>query len=228
MKSTFILSALFLISFSLSAQIPKGSLLLGTDLSFSGSSTSSENPSLLKINSAGLNFAVNAGKATRENSFAGGRLSYSFANKKSKFNDTLVYKADKKGYGASFWIRKYYPLLKRFYAFIDGSISVNGISDKMVQSSSNPQFEYTQKSNGLTINIAVYPGLSYQIKKNFFIESSINTLAGISYNYSKLETFNGQNKTTSSTTNGYGFYTSIGDISNPLQLGIRWIIPGKS
>jgi hypothetical protein len=47
------------------------------------------------------------------------------------------------------------------------------------------------------------------------------------YSHSKSEQTDSFGNVTKQSANNYGISSSLGNNTNPLQLGVRWIIPGK-
>lgn len=218
MKKTFILSALFFLCLSITAQIKKGSTLVGVDLAFSGSSNKQEfSGNEIKSSSNGFNASLLLGKAIKENLFVGGGLSFASSNFKSGNPEV---KQTNKTYGASVWTRKYFPLFGPLYVFVNGSLYGN--IGKTDAPNSVPS-----KTNNFGVGVSIYPGVSMQLRKCFFLDASLNNLANIYYNHTRGEQPDASGGTVIQTSSSYGISTSLGNSSNPLQLGIRWIIPGK-
>ncbi len=219
MKKTFALFFLSLvISFSLSAQIKKGATLLGIDFAFNGSSNKQEySGNETKNSSNNFSTSLLLGKAVKENLFVGGGLSFSTSTAKS---GTPEVKSTNKTYGASVWGRKYFPVFGPMYAFVNASLYGNFGN---TENSNNT----AAKTKNIGVGIVVYPGISLQLKKSFYLDASLNNLANISYGQNKTEQPDGLGGTIKQTNSNFGVSTSLGNSSNPLQLGIRWIIPGK-
>ena len=219
MKKTFILSFLFVaISISLTAQIKKGSTLLGVDFGFSGSDFKQAYiGSEIKNSSAGFNASLLYGKAVKDNLFAGGSISFSSSTYKQGSPEI---KQNNKIYGASVWTRKYFPVYGSLYAFVNGSLYAN------IGANENPN-NNPRKTTSFGLGVSLDPGISLQLKKSFYLDASLNNLANIYYTHTKGIAPDGAGNTVTVTSNNYRFSTSLGNSSNPLQLGIRWIIPGK-
>lgn len=219
MKKTLTLFILFIsISFFLSAQIKKGSTLLGVDLGFNGSNFKQEYASNeIKNSSTGFNVALLYGKAIKDNLFAGGSVSFSSSSFKQGNPQTTN---TQKNYGASVWTRKYFPVYGPLYAFVNGSLYANVGNNE--SPNNNPS-----KTKSFGLGVGIYPGISFQLKKSFYLDASLNNLATIYYNRTSGEQTDFTGATVKQTSSSYGISTSLGNNSNPLQLGIRWIIPGK-
>ncbi|MES2850312.1 MAG: hypothetical protein V4685_14735 [Bacteroidota bacterium] len=219
MKKTLALSLLsFVISFSLSAQIKKGSTLLGVDLAYNTYTSKQESTgNESTISSNDFSSSLLLGKAVKENLFVGGGLSFSTSTSKTVFPEATE---KNKTYGVSVWTRKYFPVFGPLYAFVNGSVYGNfGNSER----SDNNDL----KIKNMGFGVGIYPGISVQLKKSFYLDASLNNLANISYIQTKREQPDGLGGTSKQTISNFGVSTSLGNSSNPLQLGIRWIIPGK-
>jgi hypothetical protein len=220
MKLTILSILFFSASLTLSAQINKGSLFLGADLSFSGAKVTNEANTYPYFNkSNNISIAVSAGKATKENLLFGVRILYSSGTNQQ---DTPYYKNTSRAAGGGIWARKYYTLSKNFYLFLDGSMNVQGTSAEQTPIPQNGYYKY----NGLYASLAVYPGISYQVQKSFFLDLAISNLASLNYSNTKQEWLDSQNKTYSYNSTSYGISTSVAS-SNPLQIGARWVIAKK-
>jgi hypothetical protein len=221
MKKTCLLPIFFALSLSLSAQIKKGSVLLGTDISFIGYNDKEENNNLSgKHTGSNFNISVLAGKAVKDNLFVGLSLIFSSSTTKdmaigsTQSTDRMI-----KSYGGSVWMRKYFPVARSFYAFVDGGIGASFGNEQ--RSGSNAQM----KNFGISLNL--YPGLSYQITKSIYLDAAISNLANIYYSHSESEEEVSAGNIVKVGHNHYGISTSLANSSNPLQLGFRWIIPSK-
>jgi Outer membrane protein beta-barrel domain len=218
MKKTIILCIATILSISVSAQIKKGAVLLGFDFNVGRNTNKYQSGSNeVKNSSSGFGISLLAGKAIKDNLFFGGAAS--FRTNTNKQGNPAIEQTNK-GYGAALWMRRYFPVAKSFYVFVNGSLdaAIGKTENKNTPSSSAKNF-------GLGINL--YPGISYQVKKSFYLDASINNLANISYSHSKSEQKDNLGNTQTQTSNSYGISTSLGNGENPLQIGIRWIIPGK-
>lgn len=213
MKKTITLSILCLLSFSVFAQLKKGAALIGADLSLSGTTNNQTyGSSETKSSLSNFNISLLAGKAVKDNLFLGGALSFATSSNKQQGSTMQSLKV----YGASVWLRKYFPVTKSFYAFVNGAVG-GSISNNDLSSIGT-----TEKGFGVAITI--YPGVSYQLTKNCYLDASLNNLANIYYNHASSNRSDAIGNPIKYTTNNYGVSTSLGNGNNPLQLGVRWII----
>lgn len=217
-KHTTLFLLFLAVSFSMTAQIKKRATLLGVDLGFNGGTSKQQFSGIEnKTSSSGFNASLLLGKAVKDNLFIGGGLAF---NSTTYTSGTPEVKQTSTSYGASVWSRKYFPVLGPLYAFVNGSLYGNAGKTE------NPNSNFT-KSNNFDLGVSVYPGISLQLKKSFYIDASLNNLANIYYNHNKSER-NDTGGVIIQTASNYGISTSLGNGSNPLQLGIRWIFSPKS
>ena len=156
MRKIFFFSSVFaFLTFTLQAQINKGSVLLGGNIGFS---TNKAKDTSLKNNSAYLSPVV--GIAVRENLIVG--INFSYAHNKNNLNAPTA-ETEYNSYGAGVFVRKYAPLGKGFYLFGETGLNYQDYSDT-----------YTgyQKLElkGQNISINLYPGVSYAISKMLQLE----------------------------------------------------------
>lgn len=219
MKSLLLFSFLF-IAFTSGAQIKKGAVSLGVDFSFSGGKSSSNLPNSIEGKNFDGSAGITAGKAIEDNLFIGAGVNYGTSNNKNVLSGNTTSEQKSNLIGGSVWVRKYYPVLKSFYLFVNGGLSVTGSSTESEQAS-----VLVSKYTGFTVSATVYPGISYQMRKNFFLDASVNSLANIFYSHGKSENFDSQGALVNTNkSDTYGVSTSIGNSANPLQIGMRWII----
>ena len=216
MKLTLLLSLFLLIAVTTSAQIKKGSIQLGLDAGFYGNKTTQSVSG--NTGSDNFYFSPSVGKAIKENLFIGLNATVSIGNH-TDYNGSSKYENKNRRYGGSIWIRQYYPIGKSFYLFLNGSAGASANTRKYITS----QNITSSKTKGVGINAVFYPGISYQIKKNFFLDASLNNLVEIYYNRDKNEFLDQQGNMASIIQKNYGVVTSLGNGSNPLQFGLRWI-----
>jgi hypothetical protein len=153
------------------SQIPKGSLFFGGDVAFSfekGSSNTGE----YDVNQ--FYFAPVFGLALKQNFLAGIYLMYHTVESDVPldFNDL-----DQQSYGAGIFARQYFPLGKsRFSVFLQEQASV--IKDKIKQAYSTTD---RIDQDLFIINVAAYPGLSFNLSRKLQLESGFSNLFGIRY-----------------------------------------------
>ncbi len=210
-------------SLLLNAQIKKGALFIGGDVSVYGSKSKGTDPAnQVTSQSNGFNFSPSLGWVTKENVVVGGRLTASFFRDK---NQPSTYYNKGNRIGAGIFMRKYLPLGKSFYLFGDGGLNAQSSYSKQIQNPPMQQSVYTIQK-GLAISVTVFPGLSYQVKKSLFIEAALNNLISLGYERNNTEQRNQNGNYFKGVTNSYNLSTSLGN-GVPLQLGMRWMFSKK-
>lgn len=200
----------FFIASIASAQIPKGSLLLGGGLNFGNNKSESGNFTT-KQNS--FNISGSLGVAIKENTFLGGFLNYGQSDIK---NSNAPGKSEGTSYGAGVFLRRYLLLGKKFYLFGDADLRY----------SHNKSFQFTGIDNQTTtkgwgVNLDVSPGISYALTKKFHLELGFYELVGIGYGKNKTETIALGGSSTSKNSS-FGFRSNVGT-STPLNIGFRFL-----
>ncbi|MEP7106580.1 MAG: hypothetical protein ABI760_01335 [Ferruginibacter sp.] len=217
MKINLLVISLFT-SLLLNAQIKKGALFIGGDISVSGSKFKSpeNNPTTSKNNS--YTFYPSMGLAVKDNLIVGGKLLLSYYN-----NEQNVYYSNKgNNIGAGIWIRKYLALGKSFYLFGDAGISGQSVYRKQTTMQQPDYF----KEKGFSIGAGIFPGLSYQVKNSLFLEAALYNLISVGYERKNTEQGTQGGTFTKGVNNSFNMSTSLGN-GMPLQIGIRWIIAKK-
>lgn len=163
---SFLFIALSITGFA-QAQIPIGRILLGGTIAYyqSKDKYASTNPHPTKQTYVTIN--PSAGKVIKENLVLGVEANFS--------SNTSVYdypfdksKAEGKTYGGSVFLRKYVPLLQRFYFFGQGS-AVFSTSNTLQDYNPN-NIKTTTESWGTALSIT--PGLTYAITTSGLINGN--------------------------------------------------------
>ena len=201
---------------SVNAQIKKGSVFLGGDLSGSYQTSKNTGPNTQK--NGGLTISPVLGVFTRDNFMVGGNLGFGFSNSKSGTD----YTSKGSSYSAGVFVRQYKNLgTGGFYLFFQGELS--GSYSTMKLESSLPADN--SKQTNTTIGVSAYPGVSYAVSKRIHLETGFRNLVSLSYQKGKLET--GDPLTTYSNTSGVSFGSSLSNATSSLFLGVRFLL-GKS
>jgi hypothetical protein len=174
---------LILFTSALRAQINKGSVLLGGNVGFS---TNEATDTSLKNNSVSLSPVI--GTAVKQNLIVG--ISFSYGHGKNNLTAPSV-QSENESYGAGIFARKYVPLGKGFYLFGEMGLNYLSFSDTYTYISQKTEFKVQ------TININLYPGLSYAVSKKLQLEVGLPQL--ITLGYSKNRTL--ENDITTQKTN---------------------------
>ena len=214
----YLLAICLFLSSMLHAQINKGAVFIGGDLSIYGIKTNSENPANYTSKNNQFNFYPSIGWVVKDNMVVGGNLLLSFSNGTEQPSNTTV-KSNR--IGAGIFIRKYLPIGKSFYLF--GNASLNAAS--IYSNYTTPQ-TYYKKETGYAINATLIPGISYQLNKCLFLELALNNLLTLGYEQRNTEEENPAGGIYKGSSNSYNLYSSLGS-GVPLQVGLRWMIPRK-
>jgi len=193
------------------AQITKGTVLIGSNLSYI---TSNFSDSLNELEQSSFNFAPSVGVAVKENVVIGlraylgtGKTKYGISNPEYKTNL----------YGAGLFVRRYVPLGKAVYLFGEGELY--GILNNGKQTGSG--FKYTLKET--RAGLSLYPGISYVVSKHFQLEAGLNNLVAIEYKNTKNET-SYANTVTKATQESFFASSAIGG-NTGFTLGFRFFLP---
>lgn len=200
------------------AQIKKGAVLLGGQVSFYNSnsknnSTTNEG----KSNNGGINISV--GKAVKENTIVGVYGAYgkgkieNIASSNSKDVSTSI------NASAGIFLRKYKRLGKDFYFF--GELNAGYASGKQVNESKNGTITTTNTNKEIGGAIGLTPGLSYQICKKLQLEVLMPSFAGLRFGSNKYTQSSG------SSSNGNYFQVSSSlnnSLLNSLAVGFRLVL----
>lgn len=203
----FLFACLFINSF-VQAQIKKGTILLGGNISAGSSKFEIKSPLHSEQKSHGITINPSIGFTIKENLVLGGGGIYGYSSSKesnSKSTNNL--------YGAHIFLRKYLTLGKGFYLFGDGSVYFNKSKN---DNTSNGLKTSTAKTT--SIGMSFYPGISYAVNNRFHLEVGLNNLAYINYQNQKYTA--GSNSTES---NSFNLGTSISG-AVPLSVGFRFLL----
>jgi hypothetical protein len=210
-KITLTTVAFLCCSIIASAQIKKGSLLLGGQIHYSNSSNE-YSPNQSEQTNHNTTFSVSVGKAFKENSVYGINLSYGNASSNNNDGNNNYYKAKTNLYNAGIFYRKYKTLAKDFYLFGEAGASYSGSKNTQTDLSGN-KVHITNTTGG---QISLAPGISYQLLKKFQVEITFPNIAGVSYTVSKSDQ--------SSKQNNFTFNTSLNSFAlDNLEVGFRFV-----
>ena len=198
---------------SASAQIKKGSVFLGGDISGSTQKAKSGDVTTNKQN--GINISPVFGKAIKDNLILGVNAGFGIYNNEYPVNN---WEENTSSYNAGIFVRKYKNLASSgFYLFVQGGFG--GIYFKQKLKSSSPvDFDETKR---VTVGINAYPGISYAVSKKLHLETGFNNLLSLNYFNEKRET---GSPVTTSKTNGFNIASSLNNATSSLYLGFRLLI----
>ena len=160
------------IAISTQAQINKGTILLGGNIS--GSTNKETNSNATYENKfRGVTIAPSIGFATGNNKIWGFNANY--GSTRSKHLDLINFEYNR--YGGGIFYRRYATLGKGFYLFGKGNA---GYTYSKTREKSGFQNEHTTKTTRTDIvSISVHPGIAYAVHKNFHLELAINNIASL-------------------------------------------------
>lgn len=195
---------------SVNAQIKKGSIFLGGDISGSSQKTKSGDITTNKQN--GIFISPVFGKAIKDNLILGINAGFGIYS-----NDYPIRNTEYDTYNAGLFLRKYKNIATSgFYIFVQGGLGVS---------------YYNQKEEGMpttydnikrtTIGINAYPGISYAVNKKLHLETGFNNLLMVNYFHEKRET---GSPVTTYKTNGFSVSSSLNNATSSLYLGFRLLI----
>ena len=228
MRKTAILTiGLACFTFVSNAQISKGSLYLGGSIGYSKTSeertaTSPTIPNTGELKNLVVSPAI--GIAVKQNFIAGINFNYGkgtqnyFAGNNSKYDSKVV--------GGGVFLRRYYPVATRFYAYGELGAGYANVSNTQESNYGTGIFTGYQ-SKGWSVGASVSPGITYNVTKALFLEMEFANLLQLSYGKATQTEKSSPTATPYVTTRkSFDFNTSLTSSSN-LNVGVRFIIPKK-
>ncbi|MBC8033136.1 MAG: outer membrane beta-barrel protein [Chitinophagaceae bacterium] len=204
-------------SSTLSAQINKGAILLGGQLSYSKSDYEEDRNT---NNTESGQFSVSIGKAFKENTVVGISLGFSPFEQKQVFPGFDTVNNEYNTYNAGVFIRKYKNITKSFYFFsqLDGTVVIGNGTRKF----GNNTAEAKTKQRGGTLSVT--PGLSYQVLPKLQLELSLPNILGLQYFKTTVES--DVSRVTDSETELIGFQSNFdtNSLLGNLGIGFRFIL----
>lgn len=213
MKLTVCFSALCLLcSLATSAQLNKGSVLLGGSLQ--GNTFRFQDQNRTDNKSHRIQFAPSVGLLVRDNLAFG--INTALSGGKNKASDGTVYEKYRGG-SLGLFVRRYMPLGKSFFLF--GEAGAGFSFDNTFRYPPNNAQEQTDKTNSWTLNL--YPGLTYAVSKRLLLEAGLNGIAQASYSVRKTR---GSNNPGGNTTSRISSFNTNASGAIPLNIGFRFVI----
>jgi hypothetical protein len=205
-KSTLLFFGILCLAQFSEAQIKKGTILLGGQIS---AFTTSSEIQLNDYRAEGINISPSVGIAFRENLVTGLLGSYGIMNSKS---------ADQidRTYSAGAFIRKYLPLGHSFYLFGQSDLVFHHARSE----SESTDNQRVIRQNGVNLNL--FPGIAYGIHKNLQLEMGLNKMITAGYNHIKDE-----NTSLAGTSTGYSrsaYFSTNFSAASELYVGFRVVI----
>lgn len=164
------------------AQINKGSILLGGQISYASTNANYGTSQPNQKNKNGL-FNISVGKTIKENSVLGISLAYGSSKGENNYNGSLFMNLKVNQYAFEVYYRLYKKLAKNFYFFgeFGGGYITSNQTDK--DTSGNNKVKYSQTGGDLYLT----PGLSYKILKKLQVEILIPRIVDVRYTVSKTK-----------------------------------------
>lgn len=201
-----------LFAYSGNAQIKKGSVFLGGDISGSSQKTKSGDITTNKQN--GINISPVFGKAIKGNLVLGVNAGFSIYDNEYSAN---YWDENTSSYNAGIFVRKYKNFASSgFYLFVQGGLGGTYYNRKFKDSSP----VNSDETKRVTIGVNVYPGISYAVSKKLHLETGFNNLLSLNYFNEKRET---GSPVTTAKTNGFNIASSLNNASY-LYVGFRLLI----
>lgn len=196
------------------AQITKGSVYLGGSVGFS---TKSEEINGSSTERKSTSFSINPaiGVAIKNNLIAGIDLNYLH----SKSNNISTENNKVNTYGVGVFLRKYFPISNRFYAF--GQTDLGYLSQTYDYFQSTGYTTSTYKQHSISANL--YPGIAIHVFKSLYLEAAFNNLLQIEYSSTTIRLISSG---TITKQKDFGIQSSLSS-GNYLNIGVRFIIPKK-
>lgn len=216
MKQLFLLSSVITVfCLTASAQIKKGSVLLGGQIFYSSSriNYSSFQPAQdVKY----FNFNPSAGIALKQNAVVGVYINYARSNQDYNYIGGGYMNTEFSRYGFGVFYRQYKKLVKDLYLFGELGAGYLGSDQTDTQTPGNTKTRYTESGAGLYLT----PGVSYRIYKKLYVELSVPSV--VSTQYAVLET---TAPSYNSKENKFSFNTNLNSslLSN-VGLGFRFVL----
>lgn len=183
---TYFIAALLLAASTWTVQSQtKGTNSIGFGVSSSTSKYEVDPANAIYNEQKGTNYSLTFGHFVKDNARIGLTATYFEGSSTSTSGGV---NSDNKGYGGILHYQKYYPLLKRFYAYAGGRGRYLYSKDRQYYQSSG-----SNSYKGSTYGIGAYGGAAYFLSKRFAFEAQLLT-ADFTY-YKQTNTLNSAKST---------------------------------
>jgi hypothetical protein len=132
MKRILLASLCLTLGFLSKAQISKGSVLLGGNITFHSHIDEGDRE---KVKSTGIWITPSVAVAVKENTILGLQLGYS----RSDFTEEQGYSTESNKYRSGIFLRKYFSLAERFYVFGEGNTYFDRLDEETKSGSSKTE-----------------------------------------------------------------------------------------
>ena len=219
MNKVFLLATIItILNLTVSAQIKKGSILLGGQIGFNDSKVDYNNAQPDQKNKNSL-FNISVGTAIRENKVLGASITYGQSDFDQNYNSNAFVNSRGNQYGIDIFYRQYKKLAKDFYFFGELGAGYFGSDQTDTDLPGNYITKYTSSGG----RVYLTPGVAYRIYKKLQVELLVPGIAGASYTVDKKTV--AANNALNSTQNRFGFNTSLNaSFFYNLSLGFKFVL----
>ena len=222
MKKFYLFFCLVLTGFLSHAQINKGTIVLGGNIAYDETSSSSNTipgTPLNKVTELSLNPSF--GKAIKDNLVLGFDVAYTHMT--NSFEPEYKDKSD--GFGAGVFLRKYKPLGNGFYLFGQSRLGGN-YSHGSNTNPPSPNGAVSDITNGFGFSLQFYPGIAYALNHRWQLEMGLPNFFVVNYSNSKETVAYAGQPNQVSRDNNFSVTSAITD-ANEFTVGIRYFISGS-
>ncbi|HEY4108342.1 hypothetical protein [Puia sp.] len=199
------------------AQLKKGAIALGGNLSYSDATQTSSNGTDYTYRTRGLSVAPAFGKMIKDNLMFGFDIDYTNTKYDYPMNQTNT----ANGFGAGIFIRKYKSLGNGFYLFgqsrLGGSYSHSGIDEP---TGNEPTRDVT---NSYGFSLQFLPGIAYSLSRKWQLEAGLPNFFAVNYAHTTdTQSFTTQPDVVNKSSN-FSIQSSLAG-NNSLSVGLRYFI----
>jgi len=205
MKKQFYLLAAGLFTVCIAnAQVQKGDVLLGGNLTFN----TSKAPNSYTSKSNYIAVLPSIGKAVKDNLVVGLNLGYSHSH--IEYGTSPVTNTNTDVYSLGAFVRRYKELGSKFYLFMEGDLAGNYQRSKIYADGTPSSSVPAQKTWG--INAGLYPGIAYFLSRHVQLETGLQNFVYANYSH-------GSDRSRAFNV-GTGFSQSL----NNFVVGAKWVL----
>lgn len=205
--------ALLTIATSSQAQIRKGTLMLGGSIHYSSEKQEVVNVTE-KVEEHTSSIGPSVGYAFKDNLVAGIDLRYESIKKELHFDNKT------NGFSGLIFLRKYWNITSRFYAFAHADAGYGSTTGHEYASDGITK---TATTKGWNAGASLIPGISYAVGKKVHLESTFLPLLQVQYQKTERERFNPGSPSFIDTREEFGMLSSLGN-GQTFSLGVRFML----
>jgi hypothetical protein len=216
MKKIFLTTGILFIGLVVSAQIEKGSKLIGGSLGFF--SNKSQTITQFEQSSNSWSISPQFGWAPEKNKLIVFAIGFSGSN--TVQNQDLKTRNSNPFVGVFY--RQYYNLHARWLFYVNTQLLVSFNN----QQTKNGTI-ITGKANGYNISAGLAPGITYRAGKSIWLEATLSNILNLSYGHSNAKNYDQAGVfVTEYNQNQFSANANIPDAS-ALNIGVKWILTAK-